>query len=45
MKEVDTQSKDDSVILEPVPYQNLHISNDERKWFAVYTRFKREKIV
>jgi transcriptional antiterminator RfaH len=45
MKVVDMQSKDDSAILEPVPYQNLHISNDERKWFAVYTRFKREKIV
>lgn len=45
MKEVVTQSNDDSVVLEPVPYQNLHISNDARKWFAVYTRFKREKIV
>ncbi len=45
MKDVDITSKDDSVILEPVAYQNLHISNEERKWFAIYTRYKREKIV
>lgn len=41
----DVQSNSNSVVLEPIAYQNLHISNEERKWFAIYTRFKREKMV
>jgi len=41
----DVQSNSNSVVLEPIAHQSLHISNDERKWFAIYTRFKREKMV
>lgn len=45
MEEVDITSNDDLVVLEKPTYHNLHLDNIEKKWFAIYTRYKREKIV
>jgi transcription antitermination factor NusG len=44
-KVADEQSVSNSVVVEPIAHQSLHISNEEAKWFAIYTRFKREKMV
>ncbi len=45
MEEVDLTSNDDLIVLEKPTYHNLHLDNIEKKWFAIYTRYKREKIV
>jgi transcription antitermination factor NusG len=45
MEEVDLISNDDLVVLEKPTYHNLHLDNIEKKWFAIYTRYKREKMV
>ena len=45
MEEVDVSSDNDLVVLEKPTYHNLHIDNVEKKWFAIYTRYKREKMV
>jgi transcription antitermination factor NusG len=45
MEEVDLTSNDDLIVLEKPTYHNLHLDNVEKKWFAIYTRYKREKIV
>lgn len=47
MEELNVQSDSDSNILlsETNTYQNLQLSQDEYKWFAIYTKFKREKMV
>ena len=45
MEEVNITSNDDLVLLEKPTYHNLHLDNVEKKWFAIYTRYKREKIV
>ncbi len=45
MEEVDITSNDDLVVLEKPTYHNLHLDKIEKKWFAIYTRYKREKIV
>lgn len=45
MEEVDLLSNNDLVVLEKPTYHNLHLDSIEKKWFAIYTRFKREKMV
>jgi transcription antitermination factor NusG len=45
MTEGDAPAGDVEKNFDSVAHQNLHISNTERKWFAIYTRFKREKMV
>jgi len=45
MEEVNVLSNNDLVAQEKSTYHNLHIDSIEKKWFAIYTRYKREKMV
>ena len=45
MEEVDVSSDNDLVVLEKPTYNNLHLDNVEKKWYAIYTRNKRQKMV